>query len=74
MSYLTCPSCRFSVAASAATSPLQNCPRCLLRENVQIVMIAAPAPRRRFARPDTEFERIAEAKARLAAVRPLGSA
>ena len=32
LSHLTCPTCHFSVAAAAATSPFQNCPRCLLRD------------------------------------------
>ena len=61
---LTCPTCRFSVAASAATSPFQNCPRCLLRDRAQVTMVYAP-PARRFGRTAGELDRIAEAKSRL---------
>ena len=65
MSYLTCPSCRFSVSLAAATSPFQNCPRCLLRESASIMMVAGAGPPRRFGRGAPDMERIAEAKARL---------
>ena len=65
MSYLSCPSCRFTISASAATSPFHNCPRCLLREGTQVVMVTMVNPPRRFTRRAVEFERIAEAKARL---------
>ena len=61
---LTCPTCRFSVAASAATSPFQNCPRCLLRDRAQVTMVYAPAERR-FGRTTDDLDRIAEAKSRL---------
>ena len=64
MSHLTCPNCHFSVAATAATSPFQNCPRCLLRDQTAVMMVVAPAPRR-FGRRAGDMERIAEAKARL---------
>lgn len=65
MSHLTCPSCRFTVSAAAASSPFHNCPRCLLRTNTQVVMVLTEAPSRRFSRPPTDLERISEAKARL---------
>ena len=64
LSHLTCPTCHFSVAASAATSPFQNCPRCLLRDRAAVMMVVAPEPRR-FGRRAADMERIAEAKARL---------
>jgi hypothetical protein len=64
LSHLTCPNCRFTVAASAAASPFQNCPRCLLRDNTAVMMIAAKAPRR-FGRRAGDMDKIAEAKARL---------
>lgn len=65
MSHLTCPSCHFTVSAAAASSPFHNCPRCLLRSNMQVVMISTTRPARRFSRPAADLERIAEAKARL---------
>lgn len=66
MSYLTCPSCRLKVSAAAASSPFHNCPRCLLRDNAQIVMVTTTEGPRRFSgRAGVEFERIVEAKARL---------
>jgi hypothetical protein len=75
VSYLSCPSCRFTVSAAAASSPFQNCPRCLLRDGAQIMMVTMPNPPRRFTRRAVEFDRIAEAKARLRRpVRGVGSA
>jgi ssDNA-binding Zn-finger/Zn-ribbon topoisomerase 1 len=64
LSYLTCPTCRFTVSAAAARSPFQNCPRCLLRGGTATMMVATTGPRR-FGRRPAEVERIAEAKARL---------
>ena len=64
MSYLSCPSCRFTVSTTAARSPFQNCPRCALREGVQVGMVVERAPRR-FMRNTADLDRIAEAKARL---------
>ena len=64
MSYLSCPSCRFTVSSAAASSPFQNCPRCALREGAQVGMVVERAPRR-FMRTTAEVDRIAEAKARL---------
>lgn len=70
MSYLSCPSCRFTVSSAAAKSPFQNCPRCSLREGVQVGMVLGRGPRR-FARPAAELDRIVEAKARLTpSIRP----
>ena len=40
-----------------------------MRENLQVVLVETASPPRRFERPVPEFERIAEAKARLS--RPL---
>ena len=72
--HLSCPTCKFSVAASAASSPFQNCPRCMLRDQIQVIMVPAPAPRR-FGRTPADLERIAEAKSRVTRVtRGLGSA
>jgi hypothetical protein len=34
MPHLTCPSCGLTLSESAASSPLQPCPRCLLRQRV----------------------------------------
>jgi hypothetical protein len=68
MSHLTCPSCRFTVSATAV-SPFQSCPRCLMRENLQVELVAVAEPPVRFARRPQEFSRIAEAKSRL--LRPL---
>ncbi len=65
VSYLTCPTCRFTVSEAAARSPFQNCPRCLLREGTATMMIVASDPPRRFGRAPADLERIAEAKARL---------
>ncbi len=65
MSYLSCPSCRFTVSSAAASSPFQNCPRCLLRESAQVGMVVERAPKR-FMRNASDVDRIAEAKARLA--------
>ena len=65
MSYLTCPTCRFTVSEAAARSPFQNCPRCLLREHRATMMVAMDKPPRRFGRATADLERIAEAKARL---------
>lgn len=65
MSYLTCPTCRFTVSAAAASSPFHNCPRCLLRTGAQVVMVTNMRAPRRFTRPAAELDRIAEAKARL---------
>jgi hypothetical protein len=65
--YLTCPTCRFTVSESAARSPFQNCPRCMLRSKTAVMMVVTTeSPRRR--QRDIEaakLERIAEAKARL---------
>ena len=75
MSHLTCPKCHFTVSAAAASSPFHNCPRCLLRTNMQILMVSTERPNRRFSRPSADLERIAEAKARLTPpVRGVGSA
>lgn len=64
LSYLSCPSCRFTVSSAAARSPFQNCPRCALREGAQVGMVVERAPRR-FMRTSAEVDRIVEAKARL---------
>lgn len=47
-----------------ASTPFQNCPRCLLRERAQVPMVLAPAPRR-FGRNSSELDRVTEAKSRL---------
>jgi hypothetical protein len=65
LSYLTCPSCRFTISESAARSPFQNCPRCLLRDSSAVMMVVMQDPPRRFGRGAADVERIAEAKARL---------
>jgi hypothetical protein len=65
VSYLTCPTCRFTVSEAGARSPFQNCPRCLLRDETAVMMVATPNPPRRFTRTAPDFERLAEAKARL---------
>jgi hypothetical protein len=65
VSYLTCPTCRFTVSEAAARSPFQNCPRCLLRDEVAVMMVATAEPPRRFGRSTADLERIAEAKARI---------
>jgi hypothetical protein len=75
MSYLTCPSCRFTVSSAAASSPFQNCPRCQLRENKAVGMVVERTPPRRFGRTAEELDRIVEAKARLTGPPPIrGSA
>jgi hypothetical protein len=65
--YLTCPTCHFTVSEAAARSPFQNCPRCLLRSNSSVMMVAtAESPRRRMRERElAKLDRIAEAKARL---------
>jgi hypothetical protein len=65
VSYLTCPSCRLKVSAAAASSPFHNCPRCLLRDKAQVVMISTTEAPHRFGRGIADVERINEAKARL---------
>jgi hypothetical protein len=65
LTYLTCPTCRFTVSEAAARTPFQNCPRCLLRSNASVTMVRMPDPPRRFGRGTGDVERIAEAKARL---------
>jgi hypothetical protein len=65
VSYLTCPTCRFTVSEAGARSPFQNCPRCLLRGGAAIMMVATTDPPRRLGRAPADFERISEAKARL---------
>lgn len=75
MTYLTCPSCKFSVSSAAARSPFQNCPRCLLRENSAVMMVTTHKSSHRFGRAVADVERISEAKARLSGpVRGVGSA
>jgi hypothetical protein len=72
---LTCPSCRLKVSAAAASSPFHNCPRCLLRDKVRVVMVSTTEAPQRFGRAVAEVERIAEAKARLSGpARGVGSA
>jgi hypothetical protein len=65
MSYLTCPSCRFTVSESGARSPFQNCPRCLLRQQTAVMMQPVLDPPQRFGRGPADVQRIAEAKSRL---------
>jgi hypothetical protein len=65
VSYLTCPTCRFTVSETAARSPFQNCPRCLLRNGVATMMVVMAQPPRRFGRAPGDLDRISEAKARL---------
>jgi hypothetical protein len=73
--YLTCPSCRFTVSAGAARSPFQNCPRCQLRSETPVMMVAMDEPPKRFGRRTGDVDRIAEAKARLRGpARGVGSA
>jgi hypothetical protein len=75
VSYLTCPSCRFTVSSGVARSPFQNCPRCLLRDGSVHAMVVTDDPPRRFGRYAADVERIAEAKARLTRhARGVGSA
>jgi hypothetical protein len=62
--FLSCPSCGLTVTEAAVRSPLQACPRCLLREHVQRPMHVVRAPRR-FSRAPADLERISEARARL---------
>ncbi len=66
MSYLTCPSCKFTVSEMGARSPFQNCPRCLLRRGTRRMMEFTTTPPQRFQpRPLAGLERIVEAKSRL---------
>jgi len=64
VSHLTCPTCRFTVSAGVA-SPLQSCPRCLVRDRVRIELIESDGPPPRFARSGPDLAHISEAKARL---------
>ncbi len=43
-----------------------------MRENLQVVLVPAPAPSKRFARSAPDFDRIVEAKARLRPLRRVG--
>lgn len=52
------------MSSAAASSPFQNCPRCLLREGAQVGMVVERAPRR-FMRNTADLDRIVEAKNRL---------
>lgn len=65
MAYLTCPTCRFTVSAAAARSPLQECPRCKVRGRARVAMVVMTDPPRRFSRQTDALDRIAEANARL---------
>ena len=66
MSYLTCPSCRFTVSETAARSPFQDCPRCLLREQTAVHDAVRPGPAAALRpRPPTTSQRIARGEARL---------
>ncbi len=66
MSYLTCPSCQFTVSETGARSPFQNCPRCLLRRGTRRMMEFTSTPPQRFQRrPLAGLGRVVEAKARL---------
>jgi hypothetical protein len=77
VSYLTCPSCKFTVSTAAARSPFQNCPRCLLRESTAVMMVVESDPQGRLGRRGSEgqVEQIADAKSRLSQpARGVGSA
>jgi hypothetical protein len=63
MPYLSCPHCNLTISESAARSPFQACPRCLLRHGRSEPMRVVREPAR-FARA-SEFHRISQAKARL---------
>ena len=65
MPYLSCPTCSLSISETAARSPFQSCPRCMLRHGRHETMRSVREPAR-FARA-AEMDRIAQAKARLVA-------
>ena len=73
MPYLSCPTCSLTISESAARSPFQACPRCLLRHGRSEPMRVVRTPSR-FAR-DVDLDRITQAKARLdGTVRGAGTA
>lgn len=52
VTYLTCPTCRFTVRASGSTgSHLQACPRCTVRGRERSALVIMPSPPSRFQRP-----------------------
>ena len=65
MPYLSCPTCSLTISETAARSPFQACPRCLLRHGRNETMRVVREPSR-FARA-LDVDRIAQAKARLSA-------
>jgi Zn-finger nucleic acid-binding protein len=72
--FLSCPTCGLTITESRVRSPFQACPRCLLRDRTQRTMQLVREPRR-FRREPLDYERLAEARARLSGrVRGAGSA
>lgn len=63
MPYLSCPTCSLTISESAARSPFQACPRCMLRHGRHEPMRVVREPSR-FGR-QTDLDRISQAKARL---------
>jgi reverse gyrase len=62
---MSCPSCGLTITENRVRSPFQACPRCLLRDRTHRTMQLVREPRR-FTREPSDFERFAEARARLA--------
>ena len=74
MPFLSCPTCGLTITETGVRSPFQPCPRCLLRDRAHRTMQLVRAPRR-FTRQPADFERFAEARARLSGrARGVGSA
>ena len=63
MTYLSCQSCSLTISESAARSPFQACPRCMLRHGRHEPMRVVREPARFSRTPD--LDRISQAKARL---------
>lgn len=70
MPYLKCPTCSLTVTESAARSPFQNCPRCLLRHGVAEPMAVVRSPGR--STTEAKLAHVAAAKARLSGRAPGG--
>lgn len=63
MPYLNCPSCGLTITETAARSPFQHCPRCMLRRGATAQMRLVREPQR-LTRA-AQLERVAQVKNRL---------
>ena len=64
MPHLTCPTCRLTITDTAAGSPFQACPRCLLKDRTHRTMELVREPTR-FSRQRDDLARVTRERARL---------